>query len=208
MKQNTLQISMKCILKQKGRKIMNDKPIECIIEEDSLLIDDTSEKDSEPNYNCSVSLPGKAFHQNLAAFFELPLPEILFDPSIEETLRNYLDAQARIDKLRAEFADRLCLPYICQIEQKQLSSPYKLDFYFNGKKIIKLPIYKHQSTYRAITQTNFKTILLTLGTPYAKWISNNDNIFIDLLNFALDNNIQFSTTDSIFRLNNEEKKNN
>lgn len=181
---------------------MAQTPIECTVEPPKQELDEKTKTILEKASNCEIIIPGTVYQQNLASFFELPLPEVLFDPTVEQTLRNYLDSQARLDKLREEFANRICLPYICPIESNQTSYS-SVDFSFNGKRITKLPIYKYQGTFRATTQTNFKTILLALKTPYAKWISNNDTIFIDIINFSLDNNIQISVNDSIIKINTE-----
>ena len=184
---------------------MGKEIIVCSVQETSDL-DDTSKATLENNSACDFILPDKAHQQNLANFFELPLPEILFDPSVEDTLRKYLDAQTRLDKLRTEFANRIYLPYVCSVKESNQKYHSELNFYFNNQKVTKLPFYAYQGTYRAVSVTGFKTILITLGNPYAKWISNNNKLFIDVLNYALDNGIQFTTTDSSIKLDYTQKK--
>ena len=146
---------------------MSNTVVDCFVEGDG-----TSEKpEQEPRFklpDCSV-FPGE-----LAAFFDKPVCDLIFNPGFEDQIRIILSRQKEFNSLRAEFAEELyskfIIPESClEKNEKDFVTRY-YDIYINDIRLARIKLYGYQATYRAITFSDYKLLLIALKFPHAEWI--------------------------------------
>lgn len=170
---------------------MNEKNFTCRIEEE---LPENSNQDCNIDLNTGTTFPGK-----LAAFFDEPVKELIFNPDFEDELKALLARQKEFNNLRANYAEELYSKFI--IPENQLekdgdefnSCIYRI--YVNDIHLTHMKFIGYQSTYRAISFSNYKLLLMALNFPYAEWINPHQgtNKWIDLTAALLFHKIDYET---------------
>lgn len=136
----------------------------------------------------SVVLTSEEMSQLFNEWTKIGKLDLEIDPELGKKVIAYLKYQNTLDSYRKDLASRICKPYSFNLNMKKKKFK-SVKLYIDGESIgVMLSLYMYEGQYRMVSFNDFRTVLMAMGSEYAKWIPTNSicSDYIDLVAYVLD----------------------
>lgn len=120
--------------------------------------------------------------------------DLFINPSLAERIKKYLAYQEELDPLKSQLAERIYKPFLITTTLNK-NSYDNLDIKVNGKKVVCTSCYLYEGFYKIIHVSAFKSILTSIGNPYAPYINTSLGHYVDFLAYTIANGGSFEFDD-------------
>ena len=111
--------------------------------------------------------------------------DLFINPSLAERIRKYLAYQEELDPLKSQLAERIYKPFITAINDKSGYKNFQISV--NKKAVTSTSCYLYEGYYKIIHVSAFKSILASIGNPYAPYINASLKQYVDFLAYTIAN---------------------